>query len=190
MPFLGSSTGFTNEPMFQQEFVLQSLLKKDMPAQGMLLREWLVVQSDVIDYDEFLNKSRSEASFAVFSTLIPKFVAIPASAVPLAVINLLGFVQPIAGVAQAQNDTVKRFIKVTFVMLPFSCAVMSFCLKFLYPIKTNETAKLVHQGIKKFRTGCKRVYDPILNEVRRLLWHAPSSDVHTYPKCFRLYHWH
>ena len=58
----------------------------------------LRMQSDVIDYDEFLNKSRSEASFAVFSTLIPKFVAIPASAVPLALINLLGFVQPIAGV--------------------------------------------------------------------------------------------
>lgn len=123
------------------------------------------MQSDVIDYDEFLNKSRSEASFAVFSTLIPKFVAIPASAVPLAVINLLGFVQPIAGVAQAQNDNVKRFIQVTFVMLPFSCAVLSFCLKFLYPIKHNDTAKLVHQGIKQFKSGCKRVYDPILNEV-------------------------
>lgn len=64
----------------------------------MLLRKGILMQSDVIDYDEFLNKSRSEASFAVFSTLIPKFVAIPASAVPLAIINLLGFVQPIAGV--------------------------------------------------------------------------------------------
>lgn len=68
-------------------------------------------------------------------------------------------------VSQAQNDNVTRFIQVTFVMLPFTCAVLSFCLKFYYPIKHNDIAKTVHQGIKKFKSGCKRVYDPILNEV-------------------------
>ena len=66
------------------------------------------IMADVIDYDEFLNAARSEAAFSVFATLIPKFVAIPASAVPLALINLLGFVQPVDGVAQVQNDGVHR----------------------------------------------------------------------------------
>jgi len=44
----------------------------------------------VIDVDEFMNGSRSEGAFMVFSTLLPKFVAIPASALPLTFINLLG----------------------------------------------------------------------------------------------------
>ena len=106
--------------------------------------------SDVIDYDEFLNGSRSEGAFSVFATLIPKFVAIPASAIPLALINLLGFNQPIAGVAQNQPKQVENFIRVSFVMLPFTCAVLSFLLKFLYPIKADKTAKLVQDGIVEF----------------------------------------
>lgn len=107
--------------------------------------------SDVIDYDEFLNGSRSEGAFSVFATLIPKFVAIPASAIPLALINLLGFKQPIAGVAQNQPKQVESFIQVSFVMLPFTCAVLSFLLKFLYPIKSDRTAKLVQDGIEDFK---------------------------------------
>lgn len=107
--------------------------------------------SDVIDYDEFLNGSRSEGAFSVFATLIPKFVAIPASAIPLALINLLGFNQPIAGVAQPQPSQVETFIQVCFVMLPFSCAVLSFLLKFLYPIKSDRIAKLVQDGIEDFK---------------------------------------
>jgi Na+/melibiose symporter-like transporter len=109
------------------------------------------IMSDVIDYDEFLNGSRSEGAFSVFATLIPKFVAIPASAIPLALINLLGFRQPIAGVAQAQLGQVETFIQVCFVMLPFSCAVLSFLLKFLYPIKSDAIAKLVQDGIEEFK---------------------------------------
>jgi MFS/sugar transport protein len=111
------------------------------------------IMSDVIDYDEFLNGSRSEGAFSVFATLIPKFVAIPSAAIPLALINLLGFKQPIAGVAQPQNDNVKRFIQVCFVMLPFSAAVLSFLLKFLYPIKRDSIAKEVQRGIEKFKKG-------------------------------------
>ena len=36
----------------------------------------------VIDVDEFNNGSRSEGAFMVFSTLLPKFVAIPGKATP------------------------------------------------------------------------------------------------------------
>ena len=44
---------------------------------------------------------------SVFATLIPKFVSIPASALPLAFINLIGFVPPVSGVAQEQSFSVK-----------------------------------------------------------------------------------
>lgn len=109
------------------------------------------IMSDVIDYDEFLNGSRSEGAFSVFATLIPKFVAIPASAIPLALINVLGFIQPVAGVAQNQPSRVENFIEVSFVMFPFTCAVLSFLLKFFYPIKSDKTAKLVQDGIAEFK---------------------------------------
>ena len=44
---------------------------------------------------------------SVFSSLIPKFVSIPASSLPLALINLLGFMPPIDGVTQPQSDRVR-----------------------------------------------------------------------------------
>lgn len=115
------------------------------------------IMADVIDYDEFLNGARSEAAFSVFATLIPKFVAIPASAVPLAVINLLGFVQPVDGVAQVQNDGVHRFIRAAFILVPFTCAVGSFIVKFRYPIKTDTIAEAVQMGIEEFKEGKKLV---------------------------------
>ena len=44
---------------------------------------------------------------SVFSSLLPKFVSIPASSIPLAIINLLGFVSPIDGINQPQSTNVK-----------------------------------------------------------------------------------
>lgn len=116
------------------------------------------IMADVIDYDEFLNGSRSEAAFSVFATLIPKFVAIPASAIPLAIINLLGFVGPSgSGIVQPQNSNVRTFILVAFVMLPFTCAVASFFVKFRYPIKNDIIAKGVQAGIDAYSSGATHV---------------------------------
>ena len=113
----------------------------------------------------------------MFATLIPKFVAIPASAIPLAVINLLGFNQPIAGVAQNQPKQVESFIQVSFVMLPFSCAVLSFLLKFLYPIKADKTAQLVQAGIEQFKHVTE---DPSQTGVRMLLSIFQNFEKQTY----------
>jgi MFS/sugar transport protein len=140
------------------------------------------IMSDVIDYDEFLNGGRSEGAFSVFATLIPKFVAIPASAIPLALINLLGFRQPIAGVAQNQPSQVETFIQVSFVMLPFSCAVLSFILKFLYPIKSDTTAKLVQQGITEFKERKENASQSgvcfPLSTQRQLVLFAKNDTIH------------
>ena len=98
---------------------------------------------------QFLNGSRSEGSFSVFATLIPKFVAIPASALPLAVVNLLGFEPPIEGVAQEQTSAVKLFIRMTFVLLPLLAAFFGFLVKIFFPIKTPKILSQIQEGIAK-----------------------------------------
>jgi Na+/melibiose symporter-like transporter len=71
-----------------------------LPADSIAL--WLCVsaQADVIDYEELLNGVRSEGIFSVYATLVNKTVAIPASAIPLAILSALGFIYPVNGVDQ------------------------------------------------------------------------------------------
>lgn len=92
-------------------------------------------------------------AFSVFATLIPKFVAIPASALPLAAISMLGFIQPVNGVAQVQSVTVNNFISAVFVLLPFICAAVSFFIKFMYPIKADATVTAIRDGIALHDAG-------------------------------------
>ena len=61
-----------------------------------------VILADIIDYDEFLTGKRNEATFTMFQSFIPKMVAIPSAAIPIAIMNAFGFVQPIDGVIQPQ----------------------------------------------------------------------------------------
>ena len=133
------------------------------------------VLSDVIDYDEFLNGARSEASFSVFATLIPKFVAIPASAIPLAIINLLGFVPPVSGLSQTQTDNVKGFIRFCFILLPFLSCFVGFFIKYTFPIRTKEAADKIARGIAKHMNG-EAAEDPLTGEMVKLLKLTPEQE--------------
>ncbi len=42
------------------------------------------MQADVIDYDELYTGKRREAQYTAFWSMLPKFVAIPSAAIPLA----------------------------------------------------------------------------------------------------------
>ena len=75
----------------------------------------------------------------------------------MAIINLLGFRPPVDGVAQPQNGNVHVFIKIAFVMVPFTCAVLSFLVKFRYPIKRDIIAKGVQAGIDAYKSGSPQV---------------------------------
>jgi len=129
-----------------------------IPVGGQFLTNSIL--ADVIDYDEFLNGVRNEGAFSVYATLIPKFVAIPASALPLAIVNALGFSPPVDGVAQPQTDEVKLFVRFCFILLPFTCSIIGFCIKILFPIKTKSSAESITEGIKLHRQGLPAV-DPI-----------------------------
>lgn len=106
---------------------------------------------------QFLNGSRSEGSFSVFATLIPKFVAIPASALPLSIINILGFKPPISGVSQPQDKLVKTFIRMAFVLLPLLSATVGTFFKLMFPIKTQAVLTGIQEGIAKHER-CSCVY--------------------------------
>ena len=83
------------------ELAISIMAINGFPVGGQFLINSIL--SDVIDYDEFLNGSRSEGSFSVFATLIPKFVSIPAGALPLAIIYVLDFRAPIDGVVDGHR---------------------------------------------------------------------------------------
>ena len=132
------------------------------------------ILSDVIDYDEFLNGSRSEGAFSVFATLIPKFVSIPAGALPLAIIYILGFRSPIDGVDQPQTDTVVNFIRFCFILLPFLCVCLAFLIKTTFPIKRKETAETISQGILLHAKG-EEALDPLTGEMTKLLLYSEEE---------------
>lgn len=143
------------------------------------------ILADVIDYDQFLHGARCEASFCVFATIIPKFLAIPASALPLAAINLLGFAPPMDGVSQPQSARVRGFIAAAFVALPVLSASIALCFKTRFPIRTPAIAAAVQAGIAAHDAGEPAV-DPVSGRKTHLLklaTRAERADVWRY-ECF------
>ena len=77
----------------------------------------------VIDYDELRTGTRSEATFTMFASFIPKVgafekglwlyevVSVPASAFPLTLLALMGFRDPVDGELQVQTQTVQWGIR-------------------------------------------------------------------------------
>lgn len=136
-----------------------------LPIGGQFLTE--AILSDIIDYDEFLNGTRSEGSFTVFATFIPKVVSIPASAIPLAVVSAVGFIpteedtegEPLP---QPQPDRVKNTIRVIFIVIPSVATLIAVFMKLRYPIKREEMNTQISEGILKHEAG-QPAYDPILD---------------------------
>ena len=50
------------------------------------------MQADVIDYDELYTGKRREAQYTAFWSMLPKFIAIPSAAVPIAILASLGYI--------------------------------------------------------------------------------------------------
>ena len=132
-------------------YIIIMMFINGLPAGGQFLPESIL--ADVIDYDEFLNGCRSEGAFSVFSTLIPKLVAIPAGAIPLAVVYALGFIMPVCGIAQYQPASVRTAIRFCFVLLPFTSVVIGFFVKMTFPIRTREMTEKISAGIEAHAVG-------------------------------------
>jgi len=127
------------------------------PVAGSFLADSIL--ADIIDYDEFLTASRSEATYFMFKSFLPKIVQIPTSALPLAFMATVGYLPHVNGQPQEQHLGVQLYMKF-IVVLCFASAVIAFYIKRKYPMKTDAHLRELTVGIAAHREG--RPYpDPI-----------------------------
>jgi GPH family glycoside/pentoside/hexuronide:cation symporter len=112
------------------------------------------MQADVIDYDEFHTGKRREAQYGAFWSMLPKFVAIPSAAIPIAILATIGYV-PNA----VQTPEVLLAIRVIYALAPAASAIAAFIIARHYPI-TAEVHREILGGIEAHRRG-ENAIDPL-----------------------------
>ena len=128
------------------------------PLGGKFLAD--TVMADVIDYDEFLTKERAEATYTMFKGFMPKIAAIPASAIPIALLSTFGHKPPIDGILQEQDPPIRNFIRITIIYIPFAMVMGAFILKLKYPLRTSAQLEMVRNGIAVHDVQKKEALDP------------------------------
>ena len=119
------------------------------------------ILADVIDYDEFLTGNRAEATYTMFKSFLPKVAAIPASAIPVALLDVFGHLPPVDGVIQQQTEPMlTAYIRFTIIVLPTSLSLLAFILKLRFPICTRSQNLAISEGIGRHLVGSAAV-DPI-----------------------------
>ncbi len=112
------------------------------------------MQADVIDYDELYTGKRREAQYAAFWSMLPKFVAIPSAAIPIAVLASLGYI-PNA----VQAPQVVFAIRAIFALGPATCSMLSFLIARRFPI-TEMIHNKILEGIRLHGRG-EAALDPM-----------------------------
>ncbi len=116
------------------------------------------MQADVIDYDELHTGQRREAQFTAFWAMVPKFVAIPGAALPIALLSMIGYVPN-----REQSPEVLLGIRVLYALVPASFSLAAFFLARLYPID-ERTHAAIRGGVEAHARGESAV-DPLTNRV-------------------------
>jgi len=112
------------------------------------------MQADVIDYDELLTGKRREAQYTAFWAMLPKFVAIPSAAIPIAILGSLGYV-PNA----VQSPQVVVAIKAIFALTPAFFSTLAFFIAWRFTI--DEAAhRAMLEGIARHGRG-EDALDPL-----------------------------
>jgi GPH family glycoside/pentoside/hexuronide:cation symporter len=96
------------------------------------------IQADVIDYDELHTGCRREAQYGALWALLPKLVAIPGAAVPLAVLGSIGYVP-----GGTQTPEVVLAIRVLMALVPAAFSALSLLIALGFPI-----SRAVHEEIR------------------------------------------
>jgi GPH family glycoside/pentoside/hexuronide:cation symporter len=125
------------------------------------------IQADVIDYDELQTGRRREAQYGALWVLLPKMVAIPGAAIPLAILGAIGY-QPNA----EQAPQVVFTIRVLFALVPAVFSSVALLIAWRYPI-TEKNHREIQAGIKAHARGevatdpfsGARLFPPGLREV-------------------------
>jgi GPH family glycoside/pentoside/hexuronide:cation symporter len=116
------------------------------------------IQADVIDYDEFHTGKRREAQYGALWALLPKLVAIPGAAIPLAVLGAMGY-QPNA----EQSPEVVLVIRILFALVPAAFSTLALIIAWRFPI-TEEIHHQIRQGIDAHARG-EAARDPLTGAV-------------------------
>jgi GPH family glycoside/pentoside/hexuronide:cation symporter len=112
------------------------------------------IQADVIDYDELHTGKRREAQYSAFWAMLPKFVAIPSAAIPIAVLASLGY-QPNV----EQSAVVVLAIKAIFALTPAFFSALAFVVALRFPIDERMHAR-IQLGIDAHQHG-RPAEDPL-----------------------------
>ncbi|HEY6419980.1 MAG TPA: MFS transporter [Candidatus Binataceae bacterium] len=112
------------------------------------------MQADVIDYDEFYTGKRREAQYTAFWSIVPKFVAIPSAALPIAVLAEIGYVPNVV-----QSPEVILAIRAIFALAPAVFGALSFLIAWRYPI-TAEIHRDILDGVERHARG-ESATDPL-----------------------------
>eukprot|EP00457_Paulinella_chromatophora_P008015 gb/GEZN01008042.1/.p1 GENE.gb/GEZN01008042.1/~~gb/GEZN01008042.1/.p1 ORF type:complete len:361 (+),score=42.79 gb/GEZN01008042.1/:365-1447(+) len=133
------------------------------------------IMADVIDYDEFLTGTRQEATYTMFKGFLPKIAAIPASAIPIALLASFGHVPVKEGIVQPQPQSLVIFIKVMIIYLPAFLSFSAWYQKCTYPLKTTKQNEQITEGIAKHLLG-QSAYDPCSKENYRLIYFKEEEN--------------
>ena len=112
------------------------------------------IQADVINYDELQTGKRREAQYGALWSLMMKFTVIPSMAVPLAVLESMGFEPNVE-----QSEPVKLAIRAMLALVPAASAFVAGVIACFYPI-SEAVHRRVWEGIERHRRG-ESALDPI-----------------------------
>jgi len=112
------------------------------------------MKADVIDHDELHTGGRREAQFTSLWSIFPKFVQIPAAAVPIALLGSLGYVPN-----QPQTPQVVEALRLLFAGLPAACFALAMLATWRFPIHP-ETHRAILDAVAAHRRG-ETVRDPV-----------------------------
>jgi len=116
------------------------------------------MQADVIDYDELHTGKRREAQYSAFWAMLPKFVAIPSAAIPIAILGSIGYV-PNA----VQSPQVVLAIKAIFALTPALCSTLAFFIAWRFAIDEG-VHRAILEGIAQHQRG-ENAVDPLTGDV-------------------------
>lgn len=118
------------------------------------------ILSDIIDYDEFLTGKRSEATYFMFKSFLPKVLQIPVVALPVALLPAFGYLEPIGGKVQPQVEMTSWYLRAVGSIAVLS-SLMAFVIKFRYPLWEPEVEKLSAAITARKATGNMTQPEPI-----------------------------
>jgi Na+/melibiose symporter-like transporter len=118
------------------------------------------ILADIIDYDEFLTGMRSEATYFMFKSFLPKIVQIPASAIPVALLKSFDYKDPVGGKPSDQPNSVAVYVRFV-VGTGFIFSLLAYFLKTRYPLRHEAVARLADALKVHKEPGGKLAPDPV-----------------------------